>query len=104
MKNHCGGLVGFSFRTACCCHSDFVNVKFLRLMSCCHTTFLLISLSCIMILLAFLSCFLVFFFLREGPNSFFSIKGNYSVFELQCVPCVYLFDRVIATKFELQPV
>ena len=47
----------------CCCHSDFVNAKFLRLMSCCHSTFLLISLSSVMILLAFLSCFFVFFFL-----------------------------------------
>ena len=51
------------------------------------------------ILLAFLPCFLVFFFIREGPNSFFSNKGNCCVFELS-VPCVYLFHCVIATEFE----
>ena len=51
------------------------------------------------ILLAFLPCFLVFIFIREGPNSFFSIKGNCFVFELS-VPCVYLFHCVIATEFE----
>ena len=55
------------------------------------------------ILLAFLSCFLVFFFIRQGPNSFFSSKGNCFVFELS-VTYVYLFHCVIATEFELQPV
>ena len=44
-----------------------------------------------------------FIFSSLRTNSFFSIKGNYCVFELS-VPCVYLFDRMIATKFELQQV
>ena len=51
-----------------------------------------------MILLAVVSCFLVFF-LREGPNSFFSIKANHCVFELS-VSCVCLLHCVIATEFD----
>ena len=54
-----------------------------------------------MILLAFLSCFLVVFF--SSLISFFSIKVNCCVFELS-VSCLYLFHYVIATEFELQPV
>ena len=63
----------------------------------------ILSPSSVMILLPFLSCFLAFFFLREGPNSFFSIKGKCCVFE-QSVLCVYLFHCVIVTEFELKPV
>ena len=44
-----------------------------------------------MILLAFLSCFLVFFV----KDPFFLIKGNCCVFELS-VLCVYLFHCTIA--------
>ena len=64
---------------------------------CCNSTFELFS--TVMILLAFLSCFLVFFFLRLGPNSIFSIKANSCVFEPR-VRCVYLFHCVIATEFD----
>ena len=53
--------------------------------------------SSVMILLAFLSCFLLsFFFVKD---SLFSIKANRCVFELS-VPCVYLFQCVIATEFD----
>ena len=56
--------VGFSFSATLWFHSDFLYVKFLRPI--CH---IVIQPSCyspssVMILLAFLSCFLVFFFLR----------------------------------------
>ena len=56
-----------------------------------------------MILLAFRSCFLVFFFVRYHlrPNRVSSIKGNCCGFKLG-VTCVYLFHCVIATEFELQ--
>ena len=52
-----------------------------------------------MILLAFLSCFLVFFFFAKGQYSFFSIKANHCVFELS-ISCVCLFHCVIATEFD----
>ena len=55
-----------------------------------------------MILLAFLSCFLVFFFVKDQIASF-QLKQIVVFFELS-VPCVYLFHCVIATEFELQPV
>ena len=42
-----------------------------------------------MILLAFLSCLLGFFFFVKDQNRFFSIKANHCVFEL-IVLCVYL--------------
>ena len=48
---------------------------------------------------SFLSCLLVFFFLHQGPNSFFSVRANHCVFELS-VPCVCLFDCVIVTEFD----
>ena len=54
----------FHLEPLCGFRSDFVYAKFLRPMSCCHLTFLLFSPSSVLILLAFLSCFLVFFFLR----------------------------------------
>ena len=52
---------------------------------------------------SFLFLFPCFLFLHQGPNSFFSIKGDCCVFELS-VLFVCLFHYVIATKFELQPV
>ena len=53
-----------------------------------------------MILLAFLSCLLVFFFVKDQIR--FSIKANHCVFELSvpCVSCVCLFHCVIATEFD----
>ena len=51
-----------------------------------------------MILLAFLSCFPVFFYSLR-PNSFFSINANHCAFELS-VSCVCLFHCVIATEFD----
>ena len=53
-----------------------------------------------MILLAFLSCLLIFFFyVKDQIASFQSIKANHCVFELS-VPCVCLFHCVIATEFD----
>ena len=46
---------------------DFVHGKFSEINV---TTFLLFSLSSVMILLAFLSCFLVFFFVKDQIASF----------------------------------
>ena len=51
-----------------------------------------------MILLAFLSCLLVFFFVKD-QNSFLSTKANHCVFELS-VPSVCLFHCVIATEID----
>ena len=51
-----------------------------------------------MIVLAFLSYFLVFFFDKDQIASF-QIKANQCVFELS-VPCVCLFHCVIATEFD----
>ena len=56
MKNHCGEAVGFSFKAA---------LWFRRL-----ANFLLFLPSSVMILLAFLSCFLVFFFVKDQIASF----------------------------------
>ena len=50
-----------------------------------------------MILLAFLSCFLVFFLVKDQIASF-QLK-QIVVFELS-VPCACLFHCVIATKFD----
>ena len=93
MKNHCGESVVSSFRAA---------LRFWQWFCLCEVseTKVVIRPSSVMILLAFLSCFLVFFFLREGRNSFFSIKANRCVFEFKSVPCVYLFHCVIATVFD----
>ena len=46
----------------------------------------------VMILLAFLYSFLVFYFLRQRPNSFFLINKNCCVFELS-VPSVFISLR-----------
>ena len=103
MKNHCGESVGFSFRATlwfppgfCLCEVSETNVML---------SFDLLAIFTVKwidyILLAFLSCLLVFFFICYWPNSFFSIKGNCCVFELS-VLCEYSFHCMIATKFELQ--
>ena len=94
MKNYCLESVGCSFRTALWFPQWFCLCEVLW-DQCYNLTFLLFSPSSVMILLAFLSCFLVFFFLPWGPNSFFSIKENCCVFE-QSVPCAYFFHCVIA--------
>ena len=52
----------------------------------------------VMILLAFLSCLLVFFFVKDQIASF-QLKQIIHVFELS-VPCVCLFHYVIATEFD----
>ena len=62
--------VGFSFSAALWFHSDFLYVKFLRPI--CH---IVIQPSCyspssVMILLAFLSCFLFSFFFVKDQSSF----------------------------------
>ena len=46
----------------------------------------------------------LFFFVKDQNNSFFSIKGNRCVFEV-IFPCVFIYftDCVIAIEFELQP-
>ena len=72
---------------------DFVYAKFSEINGY-NSTFLLFLPSIVMILLAFLSCLLVFF-----SSSFFSIKANHCVFELS-VLCVCLFHCVIATEFD----
>ena len=105
MKNHCGESVGFSFRATlwfppgfCLCEVSETNVMLS------FDPFAIFTVKWIYyILLAFLSCLLVFFFICWGPNSFFSIKGNCCVFELS-VLCEYSSHCMIATKFELQPV
>ena len=66
---------------------DFVYAKFSEINV--ISTFLLFLLSSVMILLAFLSCLLVFFFVKDQNNSFFSIKANHCVFELKCSVCVF---------------
>ena len=60
MKDHCGESVGFSFGAALW-FSEF-NIIIL--------TFLVFLPSSVMILLAFLSCFLVFFFVKDQIASF----------------------------------
>ena len=77
---------------------DFVYVKFSEI-KCYNSTFLLFLPSGVMILLAFLSCLLVFFFVKDQLASF-QLKQNHCVFELS-VPCVYIFHCVIATEFDL---
>ena len=98
MKNHCGESVGFSFRAALWFRRPVILFTrgFLR-------SILLFD------LLPFLtvkcndsvsySFLFPCFFLRSGPNSFFSIKANHCVFELS-VSSVYLFHCVIATDFD----
>ena len=49
---------------------DFVYAKLSAIMQCYNSTFLLFSPSSVMILLAFLSCFLVFFFVKDQIASF----------------------------------
>ena len=49
---------------------DFVYAKLSVIMQCYNSTFLLFSPSRVMILLAFLSCFLVFFFVKDQIASF----------------------------------
>ena len=71
---------------------NFVTQSFLRSM------FLLFLSSSVMILLACLSCLLVFLFIKDQIASF-QLKANRFVFELS-VPCVCLFHCVIATKFD----
>ena len=53
----------------------------------------------VIILLAFLSCLLVFFFFVKDQIASFQLKQIIRVFEL-CVPCVCLFHCVIATEFD----
>ena len=67
---------------------DFVYAKFSEVNVMNYSTFLLFLPASVMILLAFLSCLLVFF-LRQGKNSFFSIKANHCV--LNCVPCTCVY-------------
>ena len=75
MKNHCGDSVGFHLEPLCGFRSDFVYAKFLRPKSCYHSTFLLFSPSSVMILSAFLSSFLVFFFfVKDQIKASFQLK------------------------------
>ena len=100
MKNRSGESVGFSFRAALWFWRPVILFmrSFLR-SACYNSTFLLFLPSSVIILLAFLSCFLVLF--SSGPNSFFSIKANQieCVFELS-VLYVCLFHCVIVTELD----
>ena len=78
---------------------DFVYAKFSEI-KCYDSTFLLFLPSSVMILLAFLSCRLVFFFFVKDQIASFQLKQNHCVFELS-VPCVCIFHCVIATEFDL---
>ena len=62
-----------------------------------NSTLLSFPPSFVMLLLAFLSCFLVFFLLRYGPNSFFSIKANCCVFEVITIEFNYWITYVQST-------
>ena len=70
MKNHCGEWVGFSFRLLCGFGGRWFCWREVFWDQCYNLTFLLFSLSKVMILLAFLSCFLVFFFVKDQIASF----------------------------------
>ena len=91
---HCSSLcqtffwILFHLEPLCGFRSDFVYAKFLRPMSCCHSTFLLFSPSSEW-----------FFFSSLRTKYSFSIKVNCCVFEPR-VPFVYLFHCVIATEFD----
>ena len=95
MKNHCGESVGFSFRAALWFWRPVIlfTRSFVR-SECYNSTFLLFLPSSVMILLAFLSCFLVFFF-------FFVIKDQIASFQLKqinvfltkCSVCVFISLR-----------
>ena len=71
MKNHCGESVGFSFGAALWFRPPviFFTRSFLRYQYY-NSTFLLFLPSSVMILVAFLSCFLVFFFAKDQIASF----------------------------------
>ena len=68
---------------------------------CYNLTFSPFSPSNVMILLAFLSCFVVFFFFVKDQKASFQLKykANHYVFELS-VPCVCLFHCVTGTEFD----
>ena len=71
MKNHCGESVGFSFRAVLWFwRSVILFTRDLARSECYNSTFLLFLPSSVMILLAFLSCFLVFFFVKDRIASF----------------------------------
>ena len=72
MKNHCVESVGFYLerRFVISAAGDFVYAKLSEIMQCYNSTFLLFSPSSVMILLAFLSFFLVFFFVKDQIASF----------------------------------
>ena len=64
----------------------FVYAKFSEI--CYNSTFLLFLPLSVMILLAFLSCLLVFFFVKDQTASF-QLKQVIHVFELSVRVCVY---------------
>ena len=73
MKNHCGESVGFPLRAALW----FLHWIFLFKAlwdQCYNSTFFLFSPSSVLILLAFLSCFLVFFFFVKDQIASFQLK------------------------------
>ena len=67
MKNNCGEVVGFSFRAALWFRQLVILFRrsFLRSIYSYNSNFLLFLPSSVMILLAFLSCLLVFFFVKD---------------------------------------
>ena len=54
-----------------------------------------------MILLAFLSCFLVLFLFRQGPNSSFSIKENFYASVLFHCVIIELYYRLLSSRLEV---
>ena len=81
MKSHCGESVGFHLEPLCGFGSDFVCAKFLGLSY--NSTFLSFPPSSVMIVLAFLSCFLSSS-LRTKQLPSFQLKQTDSVVFLKC--------------------
>ena len=66
---------------------NFVYAKFSEVNVMNYSTFLLFLPSSVMILLAFLSCLLVFFFMKDRIASF---QLKQIIVFLNCVPCVFI--------------
>ena len=96
MKNHCGESVGFSFRAALWFRRRLFCLREVFWDQCYNSTFLLSLPSSVMILLAFLSCLLVFFFAKDQIASFqlkqIVVSLNYKVFRV-CVYTVFISLR-----------
>ena len=77
----------FHLEPLCVFHSDFVYVKFLRPLSC-YLSFFLFSPSSVMILSAFLSCFLVFL-----------VKDQIASFQLKEILLLCFWTKVFGVCF-----